>query len=115
MGGIVFAPKNNTENHRKLQLLTTESKLESESFHAGMSLLAYPNPVRDKFTISLEGIEINATITVLNAMGQEIFRETLLDHQRTLEVNSSQWKNGVYFIRAVNDDNIRHVKVQKLE
>ena len=58
--------------------------------------MLYPNPASDKFSISGNIKEIK----VFDAMGQMVFRG------ETNEVNVSDWNNGVYFVRIVDENDV---------
>ncbi|MBL7917431.1 MAG: T9SS type A sorting domain-containing protein, partial [Bacteroidia bacterium] len=56
----------------------------------------YPNPAKDKFTISGTGIE-NSEITITNVLGTIISKHKL-GNESTFEYNSSLLTPGIYFV-----------------
>jgi PKD repeat protein len=77
-----------------------------------------PNPVSDDLTIRFEepslSFKTGDFISVLDALGKEIYRTNLTD--KTLHINTSDWSAGVYIIHAtINNRKVGLQKVVKMD
>ena len=72
----------------------------------------FPNPLKDMLTIAIQGmIEGAATISVINAQGSTI--QTINGVKNTTEVNMTTLAKGVYFIRYIDKNRSKVIKVFK--
>jgi hypothetical protein len=63
----------------------------------------YPNPTKNRLTISFTGNNKQSNARIANALGQEIKQETIFaDQQNTIDI--SDLMNGVYFVTMVIDN-----------
>jgi hypothetical protein len=68
---------------------------------AGTSLNVFPNPTHDgQVTLELTGYSKTAELTVLNALGQVVRRQTLAAGQSKASVDLSAQPAGVYLLRV---------------
>jgi hypothetical protein len=60
----------------------------------------FPNPARDYFTLEISQVlPGNLSLTIYNALGQAVQRETLTGNNKTRhEINLTSYKSGVYFV-----------------
>jgi hypothetical protein len=77
-----------------------------------------PNPVSDDLMIRFEepslSFKSSDFISVLDALGKEIYRTNLTD--KTLHINTSNWSAGVYIIHAnINNRKVGLQKVVKMD
>ena len=63
--------------------------------------MIYPNPAKDKATLSLTGLTANAKIIVSDLQGRIIQTEDLQAGTETYELNTSNYASGVYYIRII--------------
>ncbi len=65
----------------------------------------YPNPTKGQATLSIEQISDNCNIHILDIQGKIVHQEHITNTNGTLtyQVNISNLKNGVYFIRIQSD------------
>lgn len=69
----------------------------------------YPNPVNDLLKLDI-GVTDPTRISykVVNQLGQIVFADQLnLEREQTLEINTSSFNSGVYFIEIITKDNHR--------
>src|SRR5205085_3831893 len=59
----------------------------------------YPNPAKDKVTLSVKGNVTITEVTVLNSIGEVVYKEAT-GNVKSNEVNVSMFANGHYMIRA---------------
>ena len=72
--------------------------LSSESFELFDSVVLYPNPAKDKVTISVpQGLDINGKFELYNALGQKIASKKV-SSENDLIINTNNYQSGVYFI-----------------
>ncbi len=77
-----------------------------------LDLSIYPNPNNGKFFVQLgTEFKINTKIEVFNVMGMRVF-EALAQEYKT-EIDLSSQKQGIYFVRVVDGDNIITQKIMK--
>ncbi|MEO0043208.1 MAG: hypothetical protein RL329_2656 [Bacteroidota bacterium] len=77
-----------------------------------------PNPVSDNLMIRFEDTNLvfktGDYISVLDALGKEVFRTALTD--KTLNINTSNWNTGIYIIHAqVNNRKFGLQKIVKMD
>lgn len=64
-------------------------------------LKIYPNPCNEKVFVNLSN-QKNAIIKLTNQLGQTVYQETI--ESRILEINTSQYQNGIYYLTVQKDD-----------
>ncbi len=73
--------------------------------------MIYPNPAKDKATLSLTGLTANAKIIVSDLQGRIIQTEDLQAGSETYELNTSNYASGVYYIRILCGNNVNTQKL----
>lgn len=71
------------------------------------SMLIYPNPVTGLLHLRLESDEYrDAEVSIFNRMGQKVFsgNHEVLKGSHLLQIETSSWNGGVYFIRLKTKD-----------
>lgn len=72
--------------------------LSSESFELFESVVLYPNPAKDKVTISVpQGLEVKGKFELYNALGQKISTKNV-SSENDLIINTNNYQTGMYFI-----------------
>jgi len=62
-------------------------------------LTVYPNPAKGEFNINLSDFAgKNVDVKVINAMGQQVFKETILVNEAEVKNIKSNWVEGLYFV-----------------
>ncbi len=90
----------------------TSQKIGS-AFTTPNSILVYPNPIGNKFSVYLQNFSNNnATIIMYNSAGQRIYSKavTLLNGSEYLELPSNNWATGAYTIKIKVGDNFIYAK-----
>lgn len=67
----------------------------------------YPNPVSNNFSVEVD-INNNATdvrLEVYNLTGAVIYQSNVIAGMQTLQLDASNWQNGVYLVRVGNQSN----------
>jgi thiol-disulfide isomerase/thioredoxin len=75
------------------------------SDHEAKNFKLFPNPVKEILTISGDNME---TIAIYNTLGQKVKEFSV--HESSFTVSTSDFANGVYFIK-INGDQTRHFVV----
>ncbi len=73
-------------------------------------IIAYPNPVEHVLYIDLNGSN-NAEYVLFNQLGEEMLKGVFTEEKSVL--NTSEWRNGVYFIRVASANVIQTIKIIK--
>jgi hypothetical protein len=77
---------------------TNNAALESESFDIFESVTLYPNPAKDRITISIpQGLAVTGNFDVYNAIGQKITTKKVTT-ENDLTINTNNYQAGIYFI-----------------
>lgn len=73
----------------------TENKTQSQ-------LLVYPNPSTSKLTINLESKNFNNNVwvSIYSSNGQEVYNSEFKSNAQNIEVNTSNFAEGIYFIKV---------------
>ncbi|WP_452597756.1 T9SS type A sorting domain-containing protein [Pontimicrobium sp. MEBiC01747] len=76
-------------------------------------LKLYPNPTENYFKISVNDSELEkgSSVSVMNSKGVEVYKGTV--DTNNFEVNTSEWKTGVYFCKIQIGDRIETKKIIK--
>jgi hypothetical protein len=69
-----------------------------------LALSLYPNPATDKITVQADGAFFIKEITVVNQVGQVVFKEELTGNVKTKTVDVSNLPAGYYILRAGTSD-----------
>ena len=89
--------------------LATSGLADAES--GAIKAMIYPNPAKDKATLSLTGLTANAKIIVSDLQGRIIQTEDLQAGSETYELNTSNYASGVYYIRILCGNNVNTQKL----
>jgi hypothetical protein len=75
-------------------------------------LKLYPNPARDKVRIELPANDVKGTLTLKDAQGKTVYKESV-NGERIVDVNISGWARGTYIVQWQGNNSTTHL-VQKL-
>lgn len=82
----------------KVHYFTNNGALNSASFSFMDDVVLYPNPAKDKVTISVpQGINVNGNFEVYNALGQKVSAKNVSSNN-DLIINTNNYQTGMYFI-----------------
>ena len=77
------------------------------------SIALYPNPTSENATLSVKGLNEEATVIVTDQAGRVISTTKLALGQETLELERSKLASGVYYIRIQTANSVRTEKLIK--
>lgn len=83
-------------------IATTESRtIEEESYEEmeESSTTIFPNPFENSLEIISNELIANSTLTIRDYTGRTVYETTLSEAIDVLKINSSEWKQGVYFLQ----------------
>ena len=102
-GGTVFLDKigKNETYPTFIGLRTFTSLVSIDEIHSTIKALIYPNPTSSAFTIQLNN-ENTHEVRLLNAIGQEVYRESICG-TKTIDVSS--FSAGFYTVNIKDDTN----------
>ena len=76
-----------------------------EVFASAFSL--FPNPAEDH--IRIDGVDVQGSIQIINSMGQEVFRESIVEPTgASIELDVSGLNEGVYFVIFSSIDRVTY-------
>lgn len=105
---VVYTTNGTCPNSDTLTIVIDEScsTTSIETFaEAGISL--YPNPNEGQFVIRNSGTSREATVEIMNAQGQIVYRaERFLNANQNLEINLGEVAAGMYLIKVSSDTNV---------
>lgn len=75
-----------------------------------------PNPVADRMRVTYDytGQE-DLSISIYNAVGQEVYQDNLLETHATLEINTDNWIGGTHIIRFETPSGIKTKQVMVIK
>lgn len=77
-------------------------------------ILILPNPVEESFSIIFPELIGNANIVICDVRGRKVFEtEQIINESKKLDINSSAWTSGVYFINVQNGNRSFYQKLMK--
>ena len=92
----------------KVSVFNTESLLGMGNSSKEIILSILPNPSDGDVLIQLS--EVIEELVVVNSLGQEVFRRTYKNDEKTIELDISKFSSGVYFAKFIAGNNIFVVK-----
>jgi uncharacterized protein YifE (UPF0438 family) len=110
-GKITHSVVSETDSRSKWQLVPINETLSVSDINLqSVSINLYPNPARNKFTISLKNLD-NAHVKIYDVLGKIVFEKTTTD--KVIEVNTnSRFKPGIYLVNVISKDNkVYHKKL----
>ncbi len=84
-------------------LSKTSDIISSDCSHNNGDILVYPNPTSDKIYIQLSNNIKIKEMMVVSTLG-EVVLDRSLDHERLIELSLAELKNGVYFIKLLDEE-----------
>ena len=106
-----FATTESGNTYGETMTFTTLSASGLEQIESGLSAIVYPNPAKDKATLSLKGLKANATITISDLQGRIILSDKLQAGVESHEIDTSGFESGVYYIRVISGNNVNTQKL----
>ena len=67
------------------------------------SIKLYPNPGQNSITIEYSGVNENSKLYIIDVLGVMIETKTLTDESGKLNINTSNYQNGIYLARIEAD------------
>jgi hypothetical protein len=99
--GTVYAFEVNTtnisSNENRFDLVIGEPavKINPED----LTVVVFPNPANDKFSIAVEGLQSAAQLKVYDFTGKLVYEQEEVNNNR-YTINSSEWESGVYMVEV---------------
>jgi len=98
---------NDVSHLNQLYFVVEHNTLLLDNTFKTITLTLYPNPAKDSFTITTDGIMAGVTIT--NASGQQV-KQVQNTGISDGVVDVSNLAGGVYFVAIVLEDGTRHLQ-----
>jgi len=68
--------------------------------------MVFPNPVKDVINIESNNINYKTEISIMDLSGRTICEKIFPDGSRNMQIDFSNFKNGLYIVRVINAENI---------
>ncbi|MBK9047610.1 MAG: T9SS type A sorting domain-containing protein [Bacteroidetes bacterium] len=88
-----------TEDNFILKLQQSTTNLINTVQENQNKLLAFPNPFENQFVLVTKDCATNSTIEIQDIAGRIIYHTPKNVSLNMLEINTSEWQNGIYFLR----------------
>lgn len=112
-GAITVVSNTSFTSSSAVHYFTNNATLANQSFDLLEEVSLYPNPSRDFFVISLpEAVSKNGKIEIYNSVGQLVTSKNVISDS-DLNVNVSNFANGVYFVNLNIGDAVKTLKFIK--
>jgi hypothetical protein len=103
-GNVTHFFASETDDRSKWEaILKSESLSVSDSELRSSSIKIYPNPAKDKFTITLKNVNNIKHVEIYNILGKRVYQNSRLNS--ALVVENTEFKTGVYLVKAFSEDN----------
>ena len=97
----------------RVSYFTNNAALSSDEFNLLEDVILYPNPSNDFFSIFLpQGIQRSGKLEIYNNLGQQIAVKQI-ESESDLNINVSNYSNGVYFLNLNIGDHSKTLKFIK--
>lgn len=97
-GAITVVNNTTFTSSSAVHYFTNNASLVNEGFNILEDVVLYPNPSREFFTINIPaGLEKTGKMEIFNSIGQKVMTKAVVS-DADLNVNVSNFANGVYFL-----------------
>ncbi|MEL6252422.1 MAG: T9SS type A sorting domain-containing protein [Bacteroidota bacterium] len=109
--------KNGTKIFYRLKQIDIDGKFEFSkvvellSQGQSMSLRIYPNPAKDKLTLSIQYGDGNKLVKILSMNGRLMFQKEMSSSERNLNLDVSDWAKAIYTVQVEAEDQITHKRL----
>lgn len=90
----------------------SDSTLGASGFEVVNAVTVYPNPTQSELNINMSGDFGNTNYTIYNAIGQ-VIAAVKVNSQNDLKVNTSNYSNGIYFIKIEKEGSVKTLQFIK--
>lgn len=100
---------------RRASLVTSnvcQLGLSNDDFELLNGINIYPNPTQNVLNIAVQNGELPDNYTIYNSLGQ-VMVSTVINSESQLQVNTSSYSNGIYFIKINKGTQTKTVKFVK--
>lgn len=82
----------------------TNTALATENFNPLENISIYPNPTTNELNVVLyEGFNSTSSYIIYNNLGQVVKQSNKIEAQNEFKINTSQFSNGIYFLKIEKD------------
>jgi polyhydroxybutyrate depolymerase len=99
----------NSEDEEKGSIQKSNADIAKES----NVIIATPNPFTNEISIQTNNSKLASEITVTNLLGQKVELEFNNRSENNFNLNTSDWKQGVYIISVNENGNVTHKRIIK--
>jgi hypothetical protein len=100
----------NTEQY--YLLIVKDPTVALNDMSSFVSVQVYPNPCRDFLKVDLGSSASNAKVELINQIGW-VIKEVTFNDVSEVHLNTSDYPNGIYYLRLKLDTEVRTIKIVK--
>ena len=110
-GSVVNISAAATDNRSKWEAISTSQPLSFRKHELPTaSILLFPNPAQDQFTILYDGAKLNEII-LYDMVGKILYQDSPSSNRIDF-MNNGRFKSGLYFIKAIDENqSVFHLKL----
>ena len=101
----VFAETDDEDYEGQTMTFTTLQSLGLAEIESGISAIVYPNPAKDRATLSLKGLTANARIIVNDIQGRIVLTDNIAKGSESYELHLDGFASGIYTIAIISGKN----------
>lgn len=101
----VFAETDDEDYEGQTMTFTTLQSLGLAEIESGISAIVYPNPAKDRATLSLKGLTTNARIIVNDIQGRIVLTDNIAKGSESYELDLDGFASGIYTIAIISGKN----------
>jgi len=101
----VFAETDDEDYEGQTMTFTTLQSLGLAEIESGISAIVYPNPAKDRATLSLKGLTANARIIVNDIQGRIVLTDNIAKGSESYELDLDGFASGIYTIAIISGKN----------
>jgi hypothetical protein len=92
----------------KVSVMKFASTTSVENINVNNKIVVYPNPASNTITFHESTVSNNRELIISDISGREVYYQSNINNSTQITINTSSWKNGIYFYELKgNNENLR--------
>jgi len=102
-GNVTNIEASETDPRSKWKAISTSATLSlGRQELKSSSILVYPNPAKNKFTIALQNIEHIKQIEIYSVLGEKVYQK--VSKNKVVEIDNAKLSKGIYLVKVFSSD-----------